>query len=168
MKELWELITGEKQKTGLYYDKESECPIPEGLYHRAVEVWVVNHNNEILLTQRHPSCKEYGFKWECARGAVRAGENCEKGAVRELFEKTGIVADAEELLYLGETVYEDRFMESYLYYMDDPDFILHLQPNEAIEARYASLEVMDDLEEEIVPKVWERYQKYRGILLQCL
>lgn len=160
MKELWELYTYEKKRSGLYYDKSAGEPIPNGLYHNEVEVWVKNEKNEILITQRHP-CQKCPLMWENARGSVYAGEDATCGAARILFEKTAIAATKNNLIYLGETVYENSFMSSYLYHMKDSGMILHLQPNKAIEARYITFDILDDLEEELVPEVWQRYKKYR-------
>lgn len=163
MSELWELYTKDKQRTGLYYVHGSGFPIPQNMYHVSVEVWVKNDRDEILITQRHP-CKDFALMWDNPRGDVMAGEEVIQGAVRELFDKTGIVASKEELTYLGETLIDDHFMVSYLYHLKDSGFILHLQPNEAIEARYITSDILDDLEVEIVPHVWRRYIKYRDKL----
>lgn len=160
MSELWELYTYEKKKTGLYYDRTAGQPIPEGFYHKEAEIWVKNEDGEILLIQRHPSCT-YPLMWENARGAVAVGEDVIKGAARILFENTAMNAKKEELVFLGETVYQNSFMNSYLYKLKDSSFILHLQPHKTIEARYTTSDILDDLEEELVPDIWKSYKKYR-------
>lgn len=48
--------------------------IRNGEYHLAADIWVINENNKILITQRHPD-KNFGLLWECSGGAVVADES---------------------------------------------------------------------------------------------
>lgn len=98
MKELWDaydcnankldgkLIRGEK--------------IPEGMYHLVAEIIVRHKDGSFLAMQRDFSKKHYGGFWEIsAGGAVKKGETALEGAVRELFEETGIVCKSLEKTY---------------------------------------------------------------------
>lgn len=99
MKELWDaydcnankldgkLIRGEK--------------IPEGMYHLVAEIIVRHKDGSFLAMQRDFSKKHYGGFWEIsAGGAVKKGETALEGAVRELFEETGLVCKNLEKTYI--------------------------------------------------------------------
>ena len=66
---------------GTPYDKNEYCI--------AVDVWIKNDQDELLLTQRHPS-KIHPMKWECTSGFIVAGEDSFSGALREVEEEIGI------------------------------------------------------------------------------
>lgn len=60
----------------------------------------VNLNGKLLLLQLSPNKSEVGA-WGVPAGKLEPGENPVKGAKRELFEETGILADIASLKSLG-------------------------------------------------------------------
>ena len=64
-------------------------PLKENEYCIAVDVWIKNDKEQILLTQRHSS-KIYPMKWECTSGFIKTGEDSFSGALREVQEEIGI------------------------------------------------------------------------------
>ena len=92
MSEIWDLVDKDKNKIGTTYERNCGTPIPKGMYHLAVEIWTIKPNGGILLTQRHQN-KNYGLMWEATGGAVLSGESSIQGAVRELYEETGITVE---------------------------------------------------------------------------
>ena len=74
MGELWNLVDSRGIASGVKYERGASTPIPEGLYHLAVEVWFKPNFNDLLLTQRHPD-KPNGLKWECTCGSALYGES---------------------------------------------------------------------------------------------
>ena len=62
-----------------------------GLWHKAIHVWVVNDNNEILLQYR---CKDKSFypnTWDCSfAGHIGTGESSLETVLREGKEELGI------------------------------------------------------------------------------
>lgn len=74
--------------------------IPEGMYHLVAEIIVRHKDGSFLAMQRDFSKKHYGGFWEIsAGGAVKKGETTLEGAVRELFEETGLVCKSLEKIY---------------------------------------------------------------------
>jgi isopentenyldiphosphate isomerase len=65
-------------------------PIEQDEYTLAVDVWIKDDKNQILLTQRHPLKKYYPMKWECTSGMTITGEDSFTGALREVEEEIGI------------------------------------------------------------------------------
>lgn len=79
MVEFWDLYDINRNKLGRLHERG--IPLSSGEYHLAVEIWVKNSNNKILLTQRHPD-KPWGSYWESTVGSVVAGEDSLSGAKR--------------------------------------------------------------------------------------
>ena len=160
--ETWDLFDETRQPLGCT-QKRGE-PTPPGLYHVAVCVWTVNSHNEILLTLRHPDKDLYPNYWENTGGAVQAGESSKAGAIRELFEETGIRADEAELVYLGSRREETAFFDSYIVRKDVPLNQLRLQEMETVDAQWVDLDRLDAMmaSGEVALPVWERLVPVRA------
>lgn len=76
-------------------------PLGQGEYLMAVGIWIVDEENNILLTQRSPEKRWAPGKWENTAGHVQAGEDCVTAILREVQEETGLVLSREQLIYLG-------------------------------------------------------------------
>ena len=114
MSEVWELVDGQKRKTGILHERIHSDLIPKGFFHIVVEIWTKLPDGTLLLTRRSPQ-KPMGLLWECTMGSVLVGEESRDGAVRELAEETGISAKTEDLIFLGDTFYHNWIVDSYLY-----------------------------------------------------
>ncbi len=72
-------------------------PIPEGLYHLVCEILVRHNDGDYLVMQRAWEKPTFGGYFEAtAGGSALKGEDIITCAKRELWEETGIVADALE------------------------------------------------------------------------
>ena len=85
--EYWDLYDKNRQKLNKIHLRGKE--LNEGEYHIVVNIWIINDQNKILLTKRHPN-KIWPLKWECTGGSVIAGEDSFTGAIREVEEEIGI------------------------------------------------------------------------------
>ena len=92
--ELWDLF--DENRRPLNRRQSRLAPKVHGEYHLVVVICVVNSKHEILLTLRHPDKEKYPNLWENTGGCIQAGETSRAGAVRELFEETGIRAAEED------------------------------------------------------------------------
>lgn len=61
-----------------------------GLWHREIEVWIINEKNEVLIQQRSPNKKLGANKWSIVAGHVPADESLIETAIREVQEEVGI------------------------------------------------------------------------------
>ena len=165
MGELWELVDINENKTGVMIERGTNTPIPKGMYHTAVDIWTKSKDGKILLTQRHPN-KEWGLKWECSGGAMIKGERSIDGARRELQEETGIEVSEEELIYLGKSVMTEYqcIMYTNLVQLTE-DVELNLQPEEVVDAKWVEIGELENMKEEIVKSVWDRYLQFKDKLL---
>lgn len=72
----------------------------EGLRHRIVRIFVLNHDNMVLLHRRNPALTDSPNKWDqSAGGHVDEGEDYLAAAKRETYEELGITVD--EFVSLG-------------------------------------------------------------------
>ena len=164
MPEIWELVDVHKCRTGVLHERGKESSIPAGMYHMVVDVWTVGPKGEVLLTQRHPG-KHYGLMWECSGGSVIAGEDSRAAAVRELREETGLCAQEDELIFLGDSVHSYWIVDTYLYRAREERPSLCLQPGEVVDAKWIPVGEMDGWKDRIVDTVWERYKRFEGKMM---
>ncbi|MEJ6952122.1 NUDIX hydrolase [Natronospora cellulosivora (SeqCode)] len=116
-----------------------------GEYHIVVDIWTVNSDNEILLTLRHPDKKIYPNFWENTGGSVLTGETSRAGAVRELFEETGINVKEDNLVLLGTKKEVTAFVDTYIVRRNISVTDLTMQEGETIAAQWVSIAKLDEL-----------------------
>jgi len=136
MPEYWDLYDRQLRPLGKTYLRDDSKRMPEGEFHIVVNILPRNSEGKILITRRHPK-KRYGGFWEIPGGSVLAGEDPLDGAVRELFEETGLKVKPEELRYMGQIVREYSGC-IHNYYIYDGDFTkkdITLQEDETVDFR---------------------------------
>lgn len=166
--EYWDLVDGNRIPTGQTHERGVD--IPAGCYHIVVDVFTINADGKLLLTQRDP-VKTYPFLWEMTGGSVTSGETSLVGALRELEEETGLTA-AHELIKLGENKRGHYFRDSYIWKskellsVDD----LTLQPGEVCNAKFVSLQEFEQMQTQalIIPGMWQRFKEYQKVILQLM
>lgn len=158
MSELWDLY--DEARKPLNKTHVRGIPLSKGEYHIVVDIWTINSDGEILIDKRHPN-KKFGGFWECTSGSVIVGEDSITGALRELEEELGIKATSEELILIQSIQSNDSFVDTYVINKDISIESLVLQEEEVIEAKFVTLNELDDLylNDMIVAK--EGYKVYR-------
>lgn len=141
--EKWDLFDEIRQPLNRTHNRPEKMEIGE--YHVVVAIWTVNTNNEILLTLRHPDKDTYPNVWENTAGSVLAGETSEQGAVRELYEETGIIAKENELFLLGTIKEETAFIDIYIVRKNYKRSDLKMQDGETVDAQWVTLEKLDKM-----------------------
>jgi 8-oxo-dGTP pyrophosphatase MutT (NUDIX family) len=141
--EYWDLYTKERQQLGQRHPRGVE--LPPGTFHLVVSIWTVNTNREILLTLRAPEKDLFPGFWENTAGSVVAGENSKQGALRELFEETGIAIAPEELFFLGTQEKRNAFVDMFMVRKDIERHNLTLQEGETVDAKWVTLAELDEM-----------------------
>ncbi|SEQ11895.1 NUDIX domain-containing protein [Treponema bryantii] len=112
--ELWDAYNSDYEKIeGVTLIRGQEDKIPKGVYHLVCEILVRHIDGTYLLTKRSPDKILYPNMWEASvSGSVLQNETEIEGALRELREETGIIADKLEFLSkeLGKTCWHIRFL----------------------------------------------------------
>ncbi|SCZ10847.1 NUDIX hydrolase [Alkaliphilus peptidifermentans] len=166
MTEFWDLYDKSKNKLGRLHERG--LPLNSGEYHLVAEIWVVNSNKQILLTQRHLD-KKWGGYWECSGGAVLAGEDSLTGAKRELYEETGLRIIDAQIEFLGTMINKDWITETYIVNLDALTYNLNLQDGEVINAKWVDIYEFRDMcaRKVIVPATIQRFNLYKEKLNVC-
>lgn len=163
--ELWDIYDKERRQTGKFHKRGT--PLKHGEYHLVVEVWTVSKEGKILLTKRHPD-KNCGGMWECAGGAVLAGEDSLSGAKRELLEETGIQIEDAPFILAGTVVGNNWIVDTYMLNKNVNLEALRLQPEEVIDAKWVTIDEMRKMHLEgiVVPSVMKRFKIYHNQILE--
>ena len=158
MAEIWDLVNADGEKVGITWSRKDHASIPEGLYHPCVEVWV-RVGDRVLLTQRHPD-KSEGLKFDAPGGAVVSGESILDGALRELFEESGILAKGEALKRLGAVIGRKAYAVSYLLILDEMPEIC-IQPSEVVGYKLVTRSKLESMAEELCECCRKRYLLFK-------
>lgn len=145
MTELWDLYDRDRNRTGRLHERGK--PIPQGLYHLVVSIWIVNSQDQYLMSQRHPG-RPYPKCWECTGGSVVAGETSLQGAVREVKEELGLSLDTSTAQLIYQTRREDcqDFYDVWRFQSDAPIASLKLQSSEVIAAKWMERDMIYELQ----------------------
>ncbi|WP_033541678.1 NUDIX hydrolase [Planococcus sp. CAU13] len=160
--EYWDLVDEKRNSLGKTHQRD--IALTPGEYHVVVEIFTINADGRILLTQRDPA-KTYPLKWEITGGSITARETSAEGAARELEEETGLLAAPEQLKKIGEIKYGHYFRDSYIWRSAEliEPAAMKLQPGEVCDAQFVTFEelVKMDAAGLTVPSVLERCRLYR-------
>lgn len=141
--EKWDLFDETRQPLNKIHNRQDTMQLGE--YHTVVGIWTVNSYNEILLTLRHPDKKKHPNFWENSGGCVLEGETSQVGAIRELFEETGIMVNENELFFLGTKKEETAFVDTYIIRKNVELSELTMQEGETVDAQLVTLDKLDDM-----------------------
>ena len=130
MSEIWDIYDRNKNKTGRFHKRG--LPLNKDDYHIIIHAWVVNSNDEVIITKRHESKRICPNMLECTEGSILAGESSVEGAVRELEEEIGLSFKKEEAVFLTSFVLEESntIVDSFMFRRDVKIEDLVLQENE--------------------------------------
>ena len=176
MEETFDVLDKWGVRTGETAGRE-KCHL-EGLWHRAVVVFVVSIDNQrVLLQKRSATKKLWPNCWDLtAGGHVLAGEIGYQAALRETKEEIGLELRPEDLLCIGSSISENlkgeiinRHFNEYNVAKSDVDPAeLKLQPEEVEEVKWVDWrEIRERVRnnyDELTDKVgcWESLLDYLG------
>lgn len=112
---------------------------PPGTFLLLTAVMTLRSDGRFLMTRRAAQ-KKYAKRWEITGGCVSSGETAAQGAVRELFEETGIRASVEELIPCGTFRRAGYIHAFFLLERDVQDSELRMQPGETDDFRWVTTE----------------------------
>ena len=89
--EFWDILDEYGNKTDKIIERGTE--LGQGEYRLVIDVWIINKNNEFLISKRIPTKQPEPNKWNPVCGSVIAGEDSISAALRETKEELGIILD---------------------------------------------------------------------------
>ena len=143
--EYWDLYNKDKQKINKIHKRGDK--INPGEYNIIVSGWIINDDNKILLTQRHPN-KTFPLTWECSKGALISGEDSLTGVLREVEEEIGIKVRIENCELVDTYIGNDFIKDVYIIKEDIDINTTKLQPNEVVNIKWATIDEFNEMEKE--------------------
>lgn len=157
--ELWDATDKNENKLGYQVPRSMAKSLPEGVYHVVVMVYTMTADGRLLTTQRSRN-KTYPLKWEVTGGSILAGETPRQGAVRELWEETGISLQEQELEPLYDLTDSARHCIYHSFIARVPQGVkVHLQEGETMDYQFLFYEEFKKLvsSERFVPSEQKRF-----------
>ena len=131
----------------------------EGLWHKAVTVFIINSKNQVLLQKRSPNKKMWPNTWDVtAGGHVLAGEFGFEAIIREAKEELGINLEKSDITFIGSATSENikgdiinkHFNEIYIANKEIDETKLKLQEEEVSEVKWVE-------KDEIIKRIKDNY-----------
>lgn len=166
--EIWNLYNENRQPLNRTHKRGTQLKPDE--FHIAVEIWVINSDKKILITLRDPNKRKCPNKWENTGGSVLFYENSKQGAIRELYEETGIKADENDLLFLGTHKEDSTFFDIYFLKCDIEINELKLQKGETVDAKWVDINTLDKMIKNLsfAPPKGKRFRLFQNKIEQLL
>lgn len=173
MEEFFDVLTEKGQYTGNVETRE-QCH-KQGLWHKAVVVFIINSKKQVLLQRRSPNKKMWPNMWDItAGGHVLAGEFGFQAIIREAKEELGLDLNKNDMTFIGSSIstnikgdiINNHFNEYYIARKDIDETELKLQEEEVSEVKWidkdAIIEKIKDNYNGITDKegCWEYLIKY--------
>lgn len=95
MDELLDIYDKNGKKTGVI--KKRGDRLQEGEFNFAIELWVINSSNEILIQKRAACRKVLPNIWGMTTGYIKSGEDTQSGCIREAKEEIDLEILKEDL-----------------------------------------------------------------------
>lgn len=158
--EKWRLYTEKLEKTNIYVSKGES--IPEGFYHMAVEIWIINSDGDLLLVKRSKMKKFHPNEWECIGGSAINDETFLEAAIREICEEIGIKISSDELEECGYEVRTKHIVMTYFLYKNMQLEDIRISKNEIESVKWYNVYEFEQLikSKAFVKFLIRRYQKY--------
>lgn len=152
----------------------------EGLWHRAVVLFIINNKNEILLQKRSATKKMWPNLWDItAGGHVLSGEFGYDAIIRETKEELNLDIKVSDLIFIGTTIsknvkgdiIDNHFNEFYIVKKDIDLNKITLQPEEVSDIKWVSaselIRRINNNYEDLTTKTgcWEYLEKYLELKL---
>lgn len=157
MEELFDVLNEKGEYIGKV-ETRKKCH-KEGLWHKAVVVFIINAKGQVLLQKRSANKKMWPNMWDLtAGGHVLAGEFGFESIIRECKEELGIELNKNDITFIGATtstnikgdIVNNHFNEYYIANKEVDETKLKLQEEEVSEVKWID-------KNEIIEKIKDNY-----------
>lgn len=141
--EVWDLYDENENKLGKTMERGDQ--VPARTYHLGVDVWIMNSKGELLVQKRSKNKESYPGMWAMTGGSALKGENAKKAICREVLEELGIRIEQSELELIKKVRTSKTFIHIFFVQKEVDIADLKLQPEEVSDAKWFSVEEIDNL-----------------------
>ncbi|MCL2401026.1 MAG: NUDIX domain-containing protein [Oscillospiraceae bacterium] len=134
MAELQDVLDEFGNKTGRLHERGT--PMQPGEYRLAVEVWIVNGKGEFLISKRSPHVRASQNMWQPTTGAVIAGDDSLKTALKEAWEEIGVMLSPENGRLILRRVIDNMFLDVWIFHQEVDISDVMLDPKETVDAKW--------------------------------
>ncbi len=139
---LWDLYDSNLVNTGKVIPSDSE--VPDGYYHIAVEIWIINSKKELLLLKNSIDySRRYPGSWCSAGSSLLSGESVVDSINRVMKEKLGLVDFKYKKLNISDPIKKDPYRYAYITCILESDIDLskiNLKNENVIDAKFVNKE----------------------------
>ena len=162
--EKYDILDEHGNKTGKIVEQGTE--LKKGDYRLLIDAWIINKNNEFLISKRLPTKQPEPNKWNPVCGSVIAGEDSLTAVLRETKEELGITLNPQNgKLIMRFICWQSAIIDVWLFHQDvDIDSVI-LQRDETDDVMWATKkrlnQIIDDdsfISHERMPYVDELYK----------
>ena len=137
--EIWDIYDKNRVKTGRTGVRGEN--LKSGEYHLVVFAFIINANNEILISRRTMN-KTFPGCWEITGGSAVSGDTSEVAILREIREELGVEVDLKNGHLIKSHIgigYASYFADTYIFFEDIDIKDVVCQVEEVSEAKYVTL-----------------------------
>lgn len=158
-----DLYNKEKPKLNKTF-KRGKDKLNKDEYYLLEQIWIINKNKEILLTQRNKN-KSYGGLWEPTTGDVKTKEKDIEGALRELKEELNITVKKQELTYIKHIIIDSKIIDIWLLNKDIKQEQITKKQDEVTNIKYVSIQKFKEMQNnnELTPNLEYFIEIYKKI-----
>ena len=95
LKELWDVYRADGSVVEGKVSVRGHHDLLKNEYHLVVYVWIINDQNEVIISKRQKG-KTFEGMWECTGGCAQRGDTSLQAALREVREELGIELDPDK------------------------------------------------------------------------
>jgi len=156
MVEYCDIYDIDRNKTGRLHER-GKPDMSEGDYLLVVVVWIMNRNNEFLISKRAKgSWKE--DMWQATSGCAVAGDDSLSAALREAKEELGITLNPKRGQMFRQHDGDGLLFDEWIFIQEIDINEVILQPDETCDAIWASRETIKEMiDEDIFLSGWYSY-----------
>jgi isopentenyldiphosphate isomerase len=136
--EIWDVYDKDRNKTGKTVVRGDM--LNEWEYHLAVDIWIINEANEILLQKRSAQKEAGAGLWCCTGGAAILGEDSKHACQREMTEELGVVPCMDKAQVVLKDTRGRCHKDIWLLRQDIAPDEFHLQAEEVDDVRWVTIE----------------------------
>ena len=155
--EIWDIYDENGDFTGKTMDRNSDEVRKEGVYHLAVDVWIVNSDNKMLIQRRSPQKSFRPNVWAMTGGSVQHGERPIEALEREVREELQVELDTDNAKKIKRYKTDNIWLDVYFIRQNIDLGKVVLQEEEVSEVKYASFEEIEKLvqDNEFIDERWD-------------